>query len=411
GKKSQIIPSIMLTSLPEELLDVICDLLIEPSILKEIRPKKYTHASPELRSLSLVNHRLRRICLPWIFSYLECRSLAEVERLRDESLSNPTIVQWTRTFNFYGLKPGCFRGKKTTQILASFLPLFESLSLLDLRGIVVDNTLMVAINCHPSLATVLISSFPEERHDSLPWKKLIRSSIHTASLYEETRNRLRQSSFDCGMSLACLEMYTYAGLPTKLIFSGLRKLALNRFGHDGFRFLSCFLPQYPDINQITFADWDLSDPYLPFLPRFTQAAKRCSLTDAVKVQTFTISPGCSDSEESLFNNWNVSDLSLRVSSSIIQVLRLTSDIFSSITSLTLLTTLTNEEIFHMDVFCAEIAKFPALRILRLFHTLDRFNFGHQKPAHPGWLRNVDSKSDVSAAVALEIAARFSAVYI
>ncbi|KAJ7574295.1 hypothetical protein C8J56DRAFT_1033154, partial [Mycena floridula] len=46
--------------------------------------------------------RFRRICLPFIFSYLECKSLAELERLWDDPAQFKTDC--IRTLNFEGFQ-------------------------------------------------------------------------------------------------------------------------------------------------------------------------------------------------------------------------------------------------------------------------------------------------------------------
>ncbi|KAJ7654813.1 hypothetical protein B0H17DRAFT_1099400 [Mycena rosella] len=233
---------------------------------------------------------------------------------------------------------------------------------------------MAAINSHPTVATVRVSNYPKEPHDPsdpVPWTKLRLNCI--------TTDQLRWVSyFDSGMGLARLEI-GYAN-PPELTFPGLREIYVKGFGGDGIRsaLFPQFLAKHPN-RRTRF----MRDPHLPFLRRFTEAARANSLTDAVAVETFSISLAP-------FSGWDVSELSLHMSLSICQVLLLASNIFPSITSLTF--------------------SFPS-RSLRLFQCLDHFNYGGEQPAHPGWRRSMDSKSPVSAASAVEIAVRSSAAYI
>ncbi|KAJ7675315.1 hypothetical protein B0H17DRAFT_1080950 [Mycena rosella] len=371
--------------LPEELLLVICEFLAELPILKALRPRNYTHASPDLLCLSRVNQRFRRIFLPLIFSYFECKSLEELERLRVETLarSNSAVIECIRILNLDGFEILSFRRPVTSCILAQLLPLFRSLSHLDLQNLFIDTALMAAINSHPTVATVRVSNYPKEPHDPsdpVPWTKLRLNCI--------TTDQLRWVSyFDSGMGLARLEI-GYAN-PPELTFPGLREIYVKGFGGDGIRsaLFPQFLAKHPNVDKIIFEDKRrtrfMRDPHLPFLRRFTEAARANSLNRRRRSRNVQHQPSAP------FSGWDVSELSLHMSLSIAK----------------------NKETFHMDIFGACIRKFPSLRVLRLFQCLDHFNYGGEQPAHPGWRRSMDSKSPVSAASAVEIAVRSSAAYI
>lgn len=78
-------------SLPEEVLLSVATYLVDNTIPvpRQTRDTNYTppfhyvKASPELLTLSLATRQFRRICLPLVFSYIECCSKQEFEKFTD----------------------------------------------------------------------------------------------------------------------------------------------------------------------------------------------------------------------------------------------------------------------------------------------------------------------------------------
>ncbi len=77
--------------LPEELLHSITEYLAYSPVLKEPKLSEvlYTRPTREIHSLSLVNHRLRRICLPFLLSYVHVN---EVRSFRIQCLASPRFA-------------------------------------------------------------------------------------------------------------------------------------------------------------------------------------------------------------------------------------------------------------------------------------------------------------------------------
>ena len=74
----------MLRRLPEELLHYIVEYLA----YKEHPPDcalpdhHFKRSTPELRSLLVVNRRLQRICMPFLYAYLYIHNADDVEKLK-----------------------------------------------------------------------------------------------------------------------------------------------------------------------------------------------------------------------------------------------------------------------------------------------------------------------------------------
>ncbi len=80
--------------LPEELVHAIVEsLAYNPTPTELYLPEpRYKHTSSELCSLSLVNRRFRRICLPFLFSFVQTKYFKGLQKFRDQSLSSPQFA-------------------------------------------------------------------------------------------------------------------------------------------------------------------------------------------------------------------------------------------------------------------------------------------------------------------------------
>ncbi|KAJ7593246.1 hypothetical protein C8J56DRAFT_1023951 [Mycena floridula] len=241
---------------------------------------------------------------------------------------------------------------------------------------------------------------------------------------EVTRSKLWsniESDLDRGLRLQRLNVHCRVDeCLANSFFQDLRQLDVILDSIDGLSWLHQFVSRHRNLIQVTFYDEDYArkspllprNPLAPFSSQFLQESRARSLTDAVAIKQFNIGrfPLSAKSPFSDWNQWTVTDLSMHIRSSIIGVLRLASDIFPSLTSLTLWT-LTTKEMFHINTFLSCIAKFPLLRTLHLFRTLDHLYFANKRPAYPGGRCITQNASKVSGAIAIETAVRQYAAYI
>lgn len=87
--------------LPEELVhDIFSYLAYHPELRKQCEPPElqFEPDSTDILSLSLVNRRLRRISLPFLFASLRIKGLKDVKKLRDHG---PLFSKYTKYALFF----------------------------------------------------------------------------------------------------------------------------------------------------------------------------------------------------------------------------------------------------------------------------------------------------------------------
>lgn len=95
--------------LPEELLVSIVEYLDgfrifipkKPQGFFHSMPTHYTPASRELAAFSLVNQQFRRICVPFLFAYVECRGSEKLKKLNEQCGDLPNVVNSVRLAIFH----------------------------------------------------------------------------------------------------------------------------------------------------------------------------------------------------------------------------------------------------------------------------------------------------------------------
>ncbi|KAF9067285.1 hypothetical protein BDP27DRAFT_1328984, partial [Rhodocollybia butyracea] len=129
--------------------------------------ERFRRVSSELRSLSVVDHRLRRICLPFLFANICIRTKTDAERLQDFCSISPLCSNFTKVLK---LGRSSFRRPETAEaMMKSLLPSLTRLSTVDLEEF--DNSninFLKAILEHSSVSSVLVGR---------PEKRLLDSSI------------------------------------------------------------------------------------------------------------------------------------------------------------------------------------------------------------------------------------------
>ncbi|KAE9394701.1 hypothetical protein BT96DRAFT_181917 [Gymnopus androsaceus JB14] len=93
-------PTIMELLLPEELLQTVAECLAfdTPFVERQLPVLRWKYSIIELLSLSLVNHQLRRISMPFLFAFIRIKAdSTDVERLIDRCVSNKTFAASIRS--------------------------------------------------------------------------------------------------------------------------------------------------------------------------------------------------------------------------------------------------------------------------------------------------------------------------
>lgn len=91
--------------LPEELVHIVYSFLayqLKPRENCEPPELQLTRVSSDILSLSLVNQRLRRISIPFVFECLHITGLDDAERLYEYCSSNQTLIEHTKyVYSFF----------------------------------------------------------------------------------------------------------------------------------------------------------------------------------------------------------------------------------------------------------------------------------------------------------------------
>ncbi|KAJ7284639.1 hypothetical protein C8J57DRAFT_1497537 [Mycena rebaudengoi] len=340
-------------------------------------------ASRDIRSLSRVNHQLRQLCLPLLFSYLKCRTPERLLRLEQKLASDRGFAKLIRTLNIKDVT------SDPTRQLLTIVPRLESLSYLFVHPAILDVLLLAAINRHPNLATVAVRD---------PHLKLLSTSFPNA-----TPSLFSKLSLNCA-NMAGELLFTIHHSPTaKLIttsglriqtlilhrqsvqaggdalgewrFRGLEELHLGmREPHD---WLSDFIKAHPDLRTIRFHTRTAFKPWCPHAfvlcgAQIWDALHAEGLQHAVSLGGIAISRTPLSQED-----WKVTELYLNLELFVLDVLRLASRFYSSVSVLTLKLAL--QTTLHIDEFIDALSQFPLLRRLELVEAHTHLTFGDQRP--------------------------------
>ncbi|KAJ7599933.1 hypothetical protein C8J56DRAFT_909159 [Mycena floridula] len=326
-------PSLLLVELPEELLLSIFRLLIDAN---EHKYRKYpdclyNYASQDIHSLSLVNHQLRRICLPLLLSYVKCRSITALNKLKSDCLANSAIACAIRTLDIQVVGAAYVRA---CQILTDLIPYLQALVWLDLRSAsssINNPAFFAAVNCHPTLQTVVV-----------PILGTVLQTFGSLSRFVARAQVLKSPSIppwllacmERGLRVATLAIHDTGSTSLETItLPGLHELHFmdGRFMMD--EKLSGFLSRHPELDRIAFEEPAPrpNNTAGPYLARFLEALERQGLMSVAIINRFDIIPSGSGSVD----DWNVAEISLSLESSAPPVLALVGEMFPRLACLML----------------------------------------------------------------------------
>ncbi|KAJ7590546.1 hypothetical protein C8J56DRAFT_933184 [Mycena floridula] len=358
--------SISLLGFPEELLHQIVLFLVDDADYEhQAYPKSlYHHVSSDIFALSFVNHQFRRICRPFVFSYLRCESLEELEKLERECLSNSTFTSFIRILDIEELGQEEARSHTVHEALLRLLPRLNSLVWLEFGDVFrMTSALITAIQNHPTLKTAVISSlpfdgplpdspldleklllhFPPETNDSIDLSVVQKRNIRVLSLFIDKDYML----------------------PMETKIHNLREFSVYEpriINDDQLDALVAHNPSLTKIN-VFGSRWEQCNILQSHISSFLDAVEAHSLGVAMSLNELALSPKKSCSKKGL-DRWEATELGLTVTSSLIESLALAATMFPQLVSLQLSSHASSP--IHVDSFISSISKhFPNLRVLDL----------------------------------------------
>ncbi|KAJ7593735.1 hypothetical protein C8J56DRAFT_1043520 [Mycena floridula] len=333
----------------------------------------YHHVSSEISAVSLVNHQLRRICFPFLFSYIKCGSLEELHKLESECISKQVGFSMLRPPREY---------KIMQETLVRLLPRLESIIWLELGLTALNPALVTAIHEHPTLKTAstdLPSLSYRDDDDPLPKfpikleKILLRMTDNSQTFLSVVQGRsIRVIRLDIGI------LDSGSILPSETRLLDLRELYIaededdeeeevvaNEEQTDQFHAL---VAHHPSLTKICIIPWHWDQCRLiqRHIKPLLDAGKGNSfdLDAAMNIGELALSPIQSASSKTALDGWEVTELELVVTSSMVECLALISQTFPRLLSLklTLIWSLT----IHVGTLLALISKhFLTLRVFDL----------------------------------------------
>ncbi|KAJ7593804.1 hypothetical protein C8J56DRAFT_1160573 [Mycena floridula] len=234
-------PISLLLTFAEELLYKLVSFLDEPED-NEYKPypkSLYHHVPREVYMLSLVSHQFRRICFPFLFSYIKCTDLALLEQ---DCLANISFAGCIRTLDVS--VPDLAESD-----LVRLLPLLESFVWLELHGTELTPALLAAINEHSTLKTVAIRHLPQP---------LVKTALSLDKVLVHTNRRYANDILPIQQRHIRILCWSVRGFPleTRLLLRDLRQLHFDARSRDMDSFtldwFQEFIGHHPNLTKITF---------------------------------------------------------------------------------------------------------------------------------------------------------------
>lgn len=286
--------------LPEELLEAIvehlaCNTSFIESQLLEYRSK---YASSELLSLSLASRQWRRLCVSFVFSYMEIPT-EDTQRFFDLCSTPNTIAPLVRTLTVVGVRPASPRPfhqtEQTANALIRILPCLINLSQINFENFALELCLYTALQTHPAVSRIIIDGIYSLRIVMNEDSDLSKVIVQRAIEYEGSLTPY------LSRGLQVKEVYYMApNISLLQKFHGLSHLELTlTVALSGISWLIQFLSTHPLLRKITFTNtivfWshirhETSHSPFPFafiLP-FIGDLEKEGLGDALQLIAFTI---------------------------------------------------------------------------------------------------------------------------
>ncbi|KAF5390391.1 hypothetical protein D9757_005228 [Collybiopsis confluens] len=378
-----------LTLLPEELLCKIIESFayLPQSLLDDTPPDfEFKCVSSELRSLSMVDKRIRRVCLPFLFAYVRVR---DAEQLEGRDYSNPCILDLIKHVHLLYAWSG---NSQDLSLLRDTLPQLKHLSCIDLTHNPLwinltnggESALIGTVLDHSS-SMVLIKSFwllPRDTPIAIDLSKIV------VLRGEYSSNPIRPSASSCayvseldvlGDDQTDFWLYVYRGLRLLRLYDHTSSMA----------WFPAFTSDHPFLSHVVF-NYDIEHNFrhhsLPFLDSFVDMSRQIgpenfTLQYLILTRTRSHPLSASSLDTMPFRNWHVSKLGIFICSSSVEVLSLISTSFPHLDELSICFEPTHPaEIdlgYDLDDLIRLLARFRSLRTIysRNLFSLVRSPFG------------------------------------
>ncbi|KAJ3838049.1 hypothetical protein F5878DRAFT_620627 [Lentinula raphanica] len=363
-----------LLSLPNELLHTIIEYIaytpVFPGESRLIHKPELTRSSVNLLALSVVNRRLRRVCLPFLFARIRICNY-NVEEL------DKNVVLFSRFTKILviDLSPRFYTAKD--EDISRALHQFEQLLYVELRYY--GTALLRTLLAHPTVTSVLVSGLPDQSmHNEDLSKMVLRYHTPSESLHPDLARCLNH-----GMKLSCLEFYApdHELLDTEFRSStlpGLEEITIQLHDTDfpiSFSWLSVLSSNHPTLNQLWLLDEEscylnLHTPL--FISSFEEKSVCQDLKRGFDVQRIGLRRAIGPSSQ----EWFVMAITLTATTattSLIQMLALVASSFPRLETLTLNLDL-HEATYDTIELVSVFTQFTSLRTVFLCDLYKRLKF-------------------------------------
>ncbi|KAJ3817623.1 hypothetical protein EV361DRAFT_1037048 [Lentinula raphanica] len=377
-------------SLPNELLHSIVEYLAYVPPLPGPHPEPlHRHVSPELVALSTVNRRIRQICLPFLFAYIQIRMFKDVENLRDIQVD--VLQRFTKNLSIFYIYS---RPEEGDQILSQTMPYLKHLTYVQITSCHARIPLLKALLGHPTIMTILVDKLP---HESLAYdvdlSKVVLEEISMGDPLSSTVERY----LDRGMRLKSLKLVEPELLNEDFgfkTFKGLEELRVSTaLGHISFSWLSTLCSINPTLNELSLIDgrklyFRRHTPI--FISSFVDRIRQQGLTENFDIDFVSLRRLTGHS----LQDWHVIGLTITTtfrSSSLVEILMLISSSFPKLKTL-ILNTNHHKASYRVDDLVSTFARFSSLRVLYLHRVRKRLNFGSKLESRMPSVQQIGSAS-------------------
>ncbi|KAE9394704.1 hypothetical protein BT96DRAFT_1022412 [Gymnopus androsaceus JB14] len=366
-------PTIMELLLPEELLQTVAECLAfdTPFVERQLPVLRWKYSITELLSLSLVNHQLRRISMPFLFAFIRIKANStDVERLIDRCVSNKTFAASIRSLCLNENLPKVVLTEAEVKKVDCLLQHLTNLSQIGLGWVSLDKPLLAVINRHPVPTVILI----ERRIHGMLMRNAHELGISDLSKmviayelimdYDEGDHPLKDF-LACGMQVLHAKVKSSKPSLGVLKLNGLRQLTLNldTIGESLNATLLSWLPELTRSHQllkkiqfITGHRWKWRNHPTPFVQPLVDAASDEGLGGTL-------------------SDWLVTGLDLSIhNQSLGPLLRLVHGLFPQIYALSL-----NVVSTTFDELVTALCPLFSLRVVDLVRPFDLLGFGNSFP--------------------------------
>ncbi|KAJ3727930.1 hypothetical protein F5878DRAFT_710232 [Lentinula raphanica] len=340
-------------------------------------------ASPEVIALSVVNWRLRRICLPFLFANIAIRQIKGAKKLEKylAFFSEFTKALVIDISCWQGIVASFLPPVAGDQIITRILPQLEKLCYVELSNRF-SSALLKVILARPTVTSVLVHHLPpQDMHDH----DLSKVTLSSQSLGDLNPYPSLERCMEHGMKVARLKVEIHGPLDSERfrskIYHGLKELRVCTDSSIQPFTTSSWLPAlsstHPTLNEIWFENWRRNDlAFLPpdFMFSFIKESKKQDLRNFFIIQHIGLHKATGQSS----HVWYVMGLKLtavRGYTPLIEIVALIASSFPRLEELTLdLDSNNSKAAYSGDDLVAVLGQFSSLRSLTLRDVFKRLRF-------------------------------------